>query len=143
MIRRLRSIRLLRQLGVGFTLTLLLLGCEKQQPSEVNAPRVIVEQPGEDPTPGTSASPEEAQSDPESAYGTTKIVATQIACQSDADCVKASCCHATTCAAVADAPDCSASVCTLDCRSGTMDCNGGCLCQAGKCAARLWWAPSE
>jgi hypothetical protein len=130
------------RLGFGLTLALALVGCEKQQPPNANPPRVIVEQPGEAPTPATPDSPE-PEADPEPAFGTTEIVATQIACQADADCVKATCCHATTCVAVSDGPDCSASTCTMDCRAGTMDCNGGCLCQAGKCAAKLWWAPSQ
>jgi hypothetical protein len=59
-------------------------------------------------------------------------------CTTDADCVKAECCHPTTCVAAAKAPRCGDVACTLDCRAGTMDCFGGCLCEEGKCAARIW-----
>ena len=60
------------------------------------------------------------------------------ACTTDADCVPSVCCHASACVARASAPDCDGTVCTTDCRSGTLDCGGGCLCRDGHCAARLW-----
>ena len=63
------------------------------------------------------------------------------ACQSDADCVKASCCHAAACVHRDNAPDCSETMCTADCQFGTTDCGGGCLCHEGRCAARLSEAP--
>jgi hypothetical protein len=119
-------------------------GCEKQQaapaqPSESAgaAPGAVVESPGVPPIES-----EPPPSEPEPGSGRTEIVATDVACTSDDDCVKASCCHATTCVARADAPDCAGAMCTADCRGGTMDCNGGCLCQAGKCAAKIWYPPS-
>jgi len=58
-------------------------------------------------------------------------------CTTDADCVPATCCHATACVAQANAPSCGDAMCTLDCRSGTVDCGGGCLCHEGHCAAHL------
>ncbi|MFN7699494.1 MAG: hypothetical protein ACK6CU_25005 [Deltaproteobacteria bacterium] len=60
------------------------------------------------------------------------------ACATDADCVPADCCHAAACVARASAPSCAEVMCTADCRGGTVDCGGGCLCQNGRCAARLW-----
>lgn len=59
------------------------------------------------------------------------------ACSTDADCVPATCCHATACVAVADAPDCAAVMCTMNCEPNTMDCGGGCVCQSGACSAKL------
>lgn len=127
-------------------LALVLVGCEKQQSSvetPVEQPSVpVVESPGVEPveSPPSSDPDEAAAEQPD--MGRTEIVATDVPCQTDADCVKASCCHATTCVAVGQQPDCSSTMCTADCRGGTMDCNGGCLCQDGKCAAKLWWAPA-
>ena len=121
-----------------------LVGCEKDRPAaEQPGPTVIVEQPGTAPVEqsGDSASTAAEPEAPE--YGSIEVVATDVACQSDADCVKDSCCHASSCVAIADAPDCSAAVCTLECRAGTMDCYGGCVCEAGRCAARLWIAPES
>lgn len=63
------------------------------------------------------------------------------ACTTDADCVPADCCHAAACVAVANAPSCGDAMCTMECRFGTTDCGGGCLCHEGRCAARLMRAP--
>jgi hypothetical protein len=65
------------------------------------------------------------------------------ACETDADCIKDACCHPKACVAVAKEPECDDVACTLDCQAGTMDCYGGCLCQDGKCAARLWMGPAD
>ncbi len=63
----------------------------------------------------------------------TIVVGTDV-CQTDADCVPDGC-HATSCVAAAQmAP--GELACTADLRYGTTD-GGGCLCQAGLCAARL------
>ena len=126
-------------------LILVLLGvlsaCEKDRPAaEQPGPTVIVEQPGATPASETG---DEQPTPTEPEYGTIDVLVTDVACQSDADCVKDSCCHATGCVAVADAPDCSAAVCTLECRAGTMDCYGGCVCQDGRCAARRWAPPAS
>ena len=63
----------------------------------------------------------------------TIVVGTDV-CETDADCVPDGC-HATSCVAAAEmAP--GELACTADLRYGTTD-GGGCLCQAGLCAARL------
>lgn len=128
-------------LGVLLATSISSIACEKQHPSpEQPGPTVIVEQPGATPAGETGEPAPAPNSEPE--FGTFDVLPTDVPCRSDADCVKDSCCHATSCVAVADAPDCSAAVCTLECRAGTMDCNGGCVCQEGRCAARRWTAPS-
>src|SRR5690606_16397096 len=58
-------------------------------------------------------------------------------CQTDADCVPASCCHPDQCVPKDEAPDCSDTFCTRDCRGGTLDCGGRCLCRQGVCGAQL------
>jgi hypothetical protein len=127
-------------------------GLKERADAENPGPTVIVEQPGatpvESPDDGSATS---GVSEPEvssrpgdrAEFGTLDVLRTDVACQADADCVKDSCCHATSCVAIADAPDCSAAVCTLDCRAGTMDCYGGCVCQDGRCAARRWTPPDQ
>lgn len=119
-------------------------GCDRGGAKAVEhadaTPIVVVEQPGTPPEPSKEESPPAAE---ETVPGRIEIVLTDEACVTDSDCVKATCCHATTCVTASATPDCSTVACTADCRAGTMDCNGGCLCQAGKCAAKLWWAPSE
>ena len=60
-----------------------------------------------------------------------------IECEVDADCVKASCCHASSCVAVNEAPSCEGLFCTSECAPGTLDCGGACYCNEGKCAAIL------
>jgi hypothetical protein len=132
----------MRRRGLVLALLGALWACEKDRPAaEQPGPTVIVEQPGTTPVSETGEETPASSSDPE--FGTIDVFVTDVACQSDAECVKDSCCHATSCVAVADAPDCSAAVCTLECRAGTMDCNGGCVCQDGRCAARRWTAPSD
>jgi len=63
-------------------------------------------------------------------------------CRADADCVPASCCHATACVAKRAAPDCAGVMCTMVCRPGTLDCGGGCECRQDRCVARLGDAPA-
>ena len=58
-------------------------------------------------------------------------------CAVDADCVPASCCHASSCVPAAQKPDCSAVMCTMNCQPETMDCGGRCACEAGSCKAIL------
>jgi hypothetical protein len=64
------------------------------------------------------------------------------ACTTDADCVPAGCCHAAACVGAANAPSCGDVMCTSECRYGTLDCGGGCLCHEGHCAARLSEPPA-
>ena len=59
------------------------------------------------------------------------------ACSTDADCVPASCCHATACVPKGSAPDCAGVMCTMNCEPDTIDCGGGCVCQSGACSAKL------
>ena len=66
-----------------------------------------------------------------------RLVVSDDACTTDADCVPAGCCHAAACVAQANAPDCGDVMCTTDCQYGTLDCGGACLCREGRCAARL------
>ena len=91
--------------------------------------------PGGDPPADTGAVKEPGG--PMEGWPPMRVVATDIACTSDADCVPAGCCHADTCVAASDAPECKDVMCTADCRAGTLDCGGGCLCQEGRCAARI------
>lgn len=150
-------VRSLRALALPVLVSLVAssgLACEKHPPaattpnSQTNSqtederPPVVVEDPGATPKqPQPDPADGEAGDEPE--FGRTEIVPTDIACQSDADCVKDSCCHASGCVAAADKPDCSSVMCTADCQAGTMDCNGGCVCQDGTCAAKLWYAPTD
>lgn len=49
-------------------------------------------------------------------------------------CVPDKCCHASGCVLEQNAPDCSNSICTMECREGTMDCDAGhCEYLNGKC----------
>ncbi len=67
--------------------------------------------------------------------GTPTLVVGDDACETDADCVPDGC-HATSCVAAAEmAP--GELLCTTELRYGTTDGDGGCLCQANRCAARL------
>lgn len=57
------------------------------------------------------------------------------ACQTDADCVPAQCCHPSSCVLASAAPECADTMCTEVCEGGTMDCGQGhCACQSGTCA---------
>ncbi len=85
-----------------------------------------------DSEPGASAG-----SDPDDGGARFSVVVGSAPCKTDADCVPTSCCHPTQCGSPATAPDCSATMCSADCKAGTMTCGGGCLCQDGQCAARL------
>ena len=127
-------------------------GCEKDRPAAENpkGPTVIVEQPGgsEPSEPGEAGGVDEpgagsGADDGQAEFGSIETVATDVPCQSDADCVKDSCCHATSCVAVVDAPSCADVACTMDCQAGTTDCYGGCVCQAGRCAAQRWTPPAQ
>ena len=48
--------------------------------------------------------------------------ADNMTCEVDSDCVAAQCCHATSVVNKNFAPDCKEVACTLECRSGTLDC---------------------
>jgi hypothetical protein len=58
-------------------------------------------------------------------------------CNADSDCVPSDCCHAISCTAKNNSPDCEGVMCTMNCEPGTLDCGGSCVCQNNKCAANL------
>jgi len=87
--------------------------------------------------------PEPEQAEPAGDEPSGELVIGEDACTSDADCVPAECCHAAACVGRASAPDCGDAMCTMECRYGTMDCGGSCLCHEGRCAARLSPPPEE
>jgi hypothetical protein len=95
------------------------------------------------PGPTGSAAPTAAPSPPATGFpfgrpdAGGEVVVGADSCSSDADCVPATCCHPNACVARSKAPSCDAVMCTRECRGKTLDCGGGCLCQSGKCAARL------
>ena len=70
------------------------------------------------------------------ACGSTTVNVGTDACTVDTDCVPTTCCHATECGAPVKGKACNVA-CTADCKAGTIDCGGGCLCQSGHCAAHV------
>lgn len=55
-------------------------------------------------------------------------------CSTDTDCVPASCCHAASCVAKEQAPQCSGVYCTQVCLPDTLDCNQArCACIEKRC----------
>jgi len=55
-------------------------------------------------------------------------------CNVDADCVRASCCHAASCVPADKAVDCSGIYCSQECKENTLDCGQGkCICDNWKC----------
>lgn len=54
-------------------------------------------------------------------------------CITDYDCVQNSCCHADSCINIKNKPNCSNTVCSMDCES-ILDCGQGkCVCFNNKC----------
>ncbi|MCS6856566.1 MAG: hypothetical protein NZM37_02530 [Sandaracinaceae bacterium] len=106
-------------------------------PSSENAPRGKAESPLSSPE-GAGASVSEGK---EVAVNLERFewVEGEDGCEADSDCVPASCCHASRCVGRAKAPRCEQPVlCTMECRPGTIDCGGGCVCRNGRCTARIW-----
>ncbi len=61
-----------------------------------------------------------------------------VECMVNEDCVAATCCHADSCAAKENAPNCEDILCSMECRPYTMDCEQGrCVCRNHKCAAEI------
>ena len=57
-------------------------------------------------------------------------------CTEDSDCVPAACCHATGAINQENAPDCSGTLCTMNCEPETLDCGQGEIqCISGSCEA--------
>jgi hypothetical protein len=81
-----------------------------------------------------------SRTDTEPTASEPRIVVGTDPCATDADCVPDGCCHPAACVAQGHQPACDG-VCTTDCRYGTLDCGGACLCQEGHCAARLSQPP--
>ncbi|WP_437815200.1 hypothetical protein [Sorangium sp. So ce1078] len=107
-------------------------GASSHEPPGSNTP------PVQDPATPPAATPPAATPPGET------IVAGSDPCQRDADCVPVCGCHPAACVAKATAPACEGGMmCTQECRPGTMDCGGGCLCKEGRCAARLVDAPDR
>jgi putative hemolysin len=70
--------------------------------------------------------------------GECELSANSNVCSVNEDCVPDSCCHATSCTTKNNAPNCSQTMCTMECRSGTLDCGyGSCECTNNKCEAVL------
>ena len=114
-------------LMVSLFLVSLLAACGHGSPAE---DRTITLDPSDEASDSVSPQPTAGGGDDSMNVGTD-------ACDTDADCVPAACCHASACVAQANAPSCGDVMCTQECRYGTLDCGGGCLCHEGHCAARL------
>ncbi len=55
-------------------------------------------------------------------------------CKNDLDCVKSSCCHATSCVLRDKEPNCAGVFCSQECVPGTLDCGqASCKCLNNKC----------
>ena len=64
----------------------------------------------------------------------TPSIPTNKVCQNDVDCLPAQCCHAADAVNRENAPDCSNTLCTLECAPQTLDCGqGGVACVDGAC----------
>lgn len=96
---------------------------------------IVVEPPADDlpPDPDPINPPDE----PPTTGGGDNLVIGDDPCTTDDDCVPADCCHPAACVAQSNAPSCGDVMCTMECRMGTLDCGGACLCHEGRCAARL------
>ena len=57
-------------------------------------------------------------------------------CTEDSDCITAQCCHADDAVNKDHAPDCSGTLCTMNCEPDTIDCGQGSIkCVSGSCEA--------
>lgn len=62
----------------------------------------------------------------------------EVECRSNADCVPATCCHASECVAKENAPNCEGIFCSQECKPYTMDCGqGSCMCENNKCTVKF------
>lgn len=126
--------------AILLTFSFLLAACsggEAEEPIVVDTSGTETTGNGE--TGSAETAVDEPAPDPASQQG--QLVVGEDTCETDADCVPAACCHPAACVAQANAPSCAAVMCTSDCRYGTLDCGGSCLCHEGRCAARLSVAP--
>ena len=116
----------------GLVLTLFLACCGSTA-RDADAPQTDGEAAGADNVAEHAEHAADAEKPAESASSTTP-------CQSDEDCVPATCCHPKTCVDKSAAPkDCAEMMCSDDCAEGTMDCGKGrCGCTEGACVVN--WA---
>ena len=56
-------------------------------------------------------------------------------CQVDSDCVPKQACHPTDCVPSGQEDNKEGIACTEECKPGTLDCGGRCICQQGQCEA--------
>lgn len=124
-------------LGAALVLSLVLAACGSRESEDRGQAEV-------QPTNGseTQSPPPETTEGERASEGEGAVVVGDDPCSTDADCMPAACCHASACVAVANAPSCGDAMCTMECRVGSIDCGGGCLCQEGRCAARLMPVPA-
>ena len=62
----------------------------------------------------------------------------EVECRTNDDCAAATCCHADSCVAKENAPNCSEVSCSMECKPYTMDCGqGSCVCENNKCVAQI------
>lgn len=62
----------------------------------------------------------------------------KLSCQTNTDCVPATCCHPDACVNKNYQPDCKGIFCTMECRPNTMDCDQGkCVCVENTCQVEL------
>ena len=58
----------------------------------------------------------------------------ELSCQTDEDCIPATCCHPSTCVNKTYQPDCKGIFCSMVCAPNTMDCGQGrCVCVENTC----------
>jgi len=113
------------------------LACGGSQEADPGQP-IVIEEPAEESTAEPAEGLEESTVEPAEE---PELVVSEDACTTDEDCVPGGCCHAATCVGRSNEPQCADAMCTQECRYGTLDCGGACLCHEGRCAARLSVAP--
>jgi hypothetical protein len=131
----------MKRIAIALAVTCLCLGCFGACGSSGSEPSGSGGSTGTTGTTGTTGSDTTSTDETSSSSGPDLVVSTD-ACTTDADCVPGGCCHPTSCVARGNAPACGDSVCTTDCRYGTLDCGGSCLCHEGHCAAQLSQPPN-
>lgn len=68
----------------------------------------------------------------------TKTIPENKACSVDTDCVPANCCHPNDTINLKFAPDCSSTMCTMECVPNTLDCGQGEVkCVNGECKVAM------
>ena len=134
----------MRSIMIALPLSLAGLFCATTDSSNQGSQTPIHVAPAQDEPAETSneAEAEPSEPEPSSESNGGELVLSDDACETDEDCVPAECCHAAACVGTTNRPDCSDAMCTQECRYGTLDCGGHCLCHEGRCAARLSEPPN-